>query len=287
MTKFVSNAITFAFIELSVFMTNYEFESRMSFDSLNIDTNDRLSDRERILTQKTATIIEKMRDIWNFIKKKLTNAQEMQKKHADKHRTFSSEYQLEDMIWLFIKNINTERSFRKLNHKWIDFYKIKKIMTNVCQLNLSQSMKIHDTFHISLLRSAATDFLTEQIQSSPFSIIVEDEEKEYEINDILDSRYHYEKLQYKVAWIDHFSNRVWYSTENFDHSKKILVDYHERYSNKAESELRLIASIKSMIEHFYWLQQTKNLVKNTLNKMQAEMKKDQQYLSHINSFDRH
>ncbi len=60
-------------------------------------------------------------------------------------------------------------------------------------------MKIHDTFHISLLRFAATDFLTEQIQSSPFSIIVEDEKKEYEINDILNSRYHYEKLQYKIA----------------------------------------------------------------------------------------
>ncbi len=72
-------------------------------------------------------------------------------------------------------------------------------MTNVCQLNLSQSMKIHDTFHISLLRFAATDLLTEQIQSSSFSIIVEDEKKEYEINDILNSRYHYEKLQYKVA----------------------------------------------------------------------------------------
>jgi hypothetical protein len=60
-------------------------------------------------------------------------------------------------------------------------------------------MKIHDTFHISLLRSAITDSLTEQIQSSPSSIIVEDEEKEYEINDILDSRYHYEKLQYKIT----------------------------------------------------------------------------------------
>jgi hypothetical protein len=60
-------------------------------------------------------------------------------------------------------------------------------------------MKIHDTFHISLLRFAATDLLTEQIQSSSFSIIVEDEKKEYEINDILNSRYHYEKLQYKVA----------------------------------------------------------------------------------------
>jgi hypothetical protein len=73
------------------------------------------------------------------------------------------------------------------------------MMKEACQLNLSFSMKIHDTFHISLLRFAATDSLTEQIQSSPSSIIVEDEEKEYEMNDILDSRYHYEKLQYRVA----------------------------------------------------------------------------------------
>jgi hypothetical protein len=61
-------------------------------------------------------------------------------------------------------------------------------------------MKIHDTFHISLLRFAATDFLTEQIQPSPPPVIIEDDEKEeYEIDDILDSRYHYGKLQYKVV----------------------------------------------------------------------------------------
>jgi hypothetical protein len=73
------------------------------------------------------------------------------------------------------------------------------MMKEACQLNLSFSMKIHDTFHISLLRFAATDSLIEQIQSSSFSIIVENEEKEYEMNDILDSRYHYEKLQYRIA----------------------------------------------------------------------------------------
>ncbi len=72
-------------------------------------------------------------------------------------------------------------------------------MRNACQLNLSQSMKIHDTFHISLLRKIAIDSLTEQIQSSSSSIIIDNQnEEEYEINDILNSRYHYEKLQYKV-----------------------------------------------------------------------------------------
>ncbi len=121
-------------------------------------------------------------------------------------------------------------------------------MTDVCQLNLSQSMKIHDTFHISLLRFAATNFLTEQIQSSSFSIIVEDEEKEYEINDILDNRYHYEKLQYKVTWIDHLSNKAWYSAENFqNHSKEILNDYHQRYSENFKSKLKLIVIIEAML----------------------------------------
>ncbi len=59
-------------------------------------------------------------------------------------------------------------------------------------------MKIHDTFYTFLLRSAVTNPLIEQIQLSS-SLIVINEEDEYEVNDILDSRYHYEKLQYKVA----------------------------------------------------------------------------------------
>jgi hypothetical protein len=44
------------------------------------------------------------------------------------------------------------------------------------------------------------------MQSS--SSVVVNEEEEYEIDDILDSRYHYGKLQYKVAWIDHSSDRA-------------------------------------------------------------------------------
>jgi predicted metal-dependent hydrolase len=182
---------------------------------------------------------------------------------------------IENEIWLFIKNIKTERSSRKLNHKWIESYKIKKIMRNACQLNLSQSMKIHDTFHISLLRKIAIDSLTEQIQSSSSSIIIDNQnEEEYEINDILNSRYHYEKLQYKVIWTDHSSDRVWYSAENFEHSAEVLNDYHRRYSNKSKSQLRLIASITSMTDYFYWLQQAKNLVKDILNKMQTKMKRN-------------
>jgi hypothetical protein len=274
MIEFAFNVATSTFTKLFAFMTNYEFESRMNFDSRDEnDSQERLSAKERLLTQKTISIKNKMKNIWNFIKKKLTKAQDAQKRYADQKRTFSLEYKLEDIIWLSIKNIRIERFTKKLNHKWIKSYKIKKILRDVCQLNLSSSMKIHDTFHTFLVRFTATDSLIEQIQLSSFSIVINDEE-EYEMNDILNSRYHYEKLQYRIAWTDHSSNRAWYFAKNFhDYWKEILDDYHRKYSNKSESKLRLIASIISMIDHFYWLQQAKNLVKDILNKMQAKMKK--------------
>jgi hypothetical protein len=82
-------------------------------------------------------------------------------------------------------------------------------------------------------------------------MIDENEEKKYEINDILDSRYHYDKLQYRIVWIDHFSDRAWYSAENFqNHSKEILNDYHQRYSTKSESKMQLIAIIETMLSEW-------------------------------------
>ncbi len=284
MTEFAFNAVVSTFIELFAFMINYEFESRMSFDSI---ANEEFV-RERIQDQKASDITDKMKDIWNFIKQRLANSQNAQKRHANKKKNNSFEYKLNDMIWLFTKNIKIERSFRKLNHKWIKSYKIKRLSKNACQLNLSSSMKIHDTFHISLLRLATTDFLIDQIQSSSFSIVVNDEE-EYEINDILNSRYHYEKLQYKVAWIDHFSDRKWYSTENFqNHSKKILNDYHRRYLNKLESDLRLIVIIETMLSQ--WIRnehkEAKQLIQNVLNKMKTKMKENDRKRFNKDSFEK-
>ncbi len=79
----------------------------------------------------------------------------------------------------------------------IDFYKVLKILKKACQLNLFSFMKIHNIFHTSLLRLTFIDSLTNQIQSSSSSIII-DEEQEYEINNILNNQYHYNKLQYSV-----------------------------------------------------------------------------------------
>jgi hypothetical protein len=228
-----------------------------------------------------------MKSIWKFTKKKLINAQKSQKRYADQKRIVSSDYVVEDTVWLFIKNIKTERSFRKLNHKWIESYKVIKILKDACHLDLSTSMKIHNIFHTSLLRLIVTDSLTDQIQSSSSSVVVNDEE-EYEVNDVLDNRYHYDKLQYRVAWTDHSSDRAWYSAENFEHSKNILKNYHQRYSEKFDSKLRLIVIIEAMLSQ--WIKnehkKAKQLIQDVLNRMKANMKENDRKRSSKDSFEK-
>jgi hypothetical protein len=60
-------------------------------------------------------------------------------------------------------------------------------------------MKIHNIFHIFLLRITVNDFFINQIQSFSSSIVINDEKKKFQMNDILNNKYHYEKLQYTIV----------------------------------------------------------------------------------------
>jgi hypothetical protein len=82
----------------------------------------------------------------------------------------------------------------------IDSYRIKKMLKANCQLDLSDSMKIHDIFHFFLLRKTSNDSLFDQILKSSSSMFI-DEKEEYELNDVLNFRKieRKKKLQYKIS----------------------------------------------------------------------------------------
>jgi hypothetical protein len=79
--------------------------------------------------------------------------------------------------------------------------------------------------------------------------------------------------------MNHFSDRAWYSAENFQiHSKKILNDYHQRYSTKSELKMRLIVIIETMLSK--WIRnehkKAKQLIQNVFNRMKSEIKENDQ-----------
>ncbi len=278
MTEYAFNAAVSASSELFSFMTNYDFESRMSVDSIEIDD----TVRERIAKRKAAAIIENMKKTWLFARQMLVKSQEHQKHQADRKRIFSSNYQIDDLVWLSTKNLQTSRSSRKLDHKWIGPYAVKRVLSGSCTLNLSSFMKIHSTFHTSLLTSMTNDLLCDQIIPPSSSVMIEDNE-EFELDDILDSRISRGKLQYKVIWTEHSSDSTWYPASNFTNAQETIEEFHRKYSTKSRLDsiiVNEIAHLQGLLaseiqEAQYWGRVVKALITKVLDEMNEGIQHDE------------
>ncbi len=66
-------------------------------------------------------------------------------------------------------------------------------------------------------------------------MIIEENEKHWKVDDILNFRQYREKLQYKIKWIKIDCDDEWYyvDKEKFDDSKKVLNEFQKLYSNKS------------------------------------------------------
>jgi hypothetical protein len=68
----------------------------MSFDL--IESLELKSVRERILRIKEVDMTKKMKEVFEFTKRKLVMTQESQKKHANKKRVAASDYKEDDFV---------------------------------------------------------------------------------------------------------------------------------------------------------------------------------------------
>ncbi len=89
-------------------------------------------------------------------------------------------------------------------------------------------------FSSKLLHSYLDDFLSEQHLESSRSLTIEDDEH-WEIDDILNSRRYWDRIQYKIKWTKLDRNDEWYyvDKEEFENLKEVLVEFHKLYSDKS------------------------------------------------------
>ena len=108
-----------------------------------------------------------------------------------------------------------------------------KIGTSAYKLAFPSSMKIHNTIHISPLEPYQDNRFPSQIQEPPPPIQIEGED-EHELDKIIDSRFHYNKLQYRAKWKGNGPEQdtIWYPSENFNKAAGAVEKFHERYPEK-------------------------------------------------------
>jgi len=153
----------------------------------------------RHLMQGKTTPAENMSELHDTLQAEMTEAQLRHKEYYEAGRKPDPNLQLGDMVWLLPRNLRTTRPCKKLDYKKIGPFKIlAKIGESAYKLDLPPTMRIHNTFHISLLELHHDDKFSSQRTQPPPPIIIEGE-PEYELEQIIDSRLHYGKLQYRPS----------------------------------------------------------------------------------------
>ncbi len=144
-------------------------------------------------------------------------------------------YEVDDQVWLVFENIKITRSCKDLKDKQLNLYSITVKVEIFYHFQLSRSMKhIHSMFSSKYLQSSLNDSLSEQHSEFFRSMIIEENEEHWEVDNILNFRRYKERLQYKVKWIEINCDNEWYyvNKEKFNNLKKVLNEFHKLYSNK-------------------------------------------------------
>lgn len=107
----------------------------------------------------------------------MTKLQAVQATAINWHRKKPPIYKVGDKVWLSTKNIKTEKSSKKLNHKQIRLFKVKKLVEISYRLDLLTFMKIHNVFYLNLLSPMATNPLPDQYNPPPPPVVINKKKK--------------------------------------------------------------------------------------------------------------
>jgi hypothetical protein len=178
-------------------------------------------------------MIDKMRDITEFIREEITWAQALQQEYANRKRLPAPVYEAGDEVWLDARNIRTQRPSKKLDWKNLGPYQIaKRISSHAYRLDLPESMKIHPVFHVSLLRPAPRpdDHIPGQNVPPPEPVVVDNEE-EYFVDSIEGLRYNRRSkiYEYHIKWTG-YNELTWEPALNLKDNAAVAA-FYKRFPN--------------------------------------------------------
>ncbi|MBW0482179.1 hypothetical protein O181_021894 [Austropuccinia psidii MF-1] len=220
LAEFAYNNSDHSSTQQSPFFTVYGRDPK--FDSVHI-TQDTLS-------RKLST---KIQSLQQDVKRELEAAINRLKRYADKSRASPPIFNPGDMVWLSSKKIKSRRPTKNLSERGLGPFPIlKKISTHAYHLKLSSQWEsIHPVFHISLLEPVKKLTIPNCHQEPPPPIIIEEEE-EWEVCQILDSKYKRRKLWYLVEW-KCFSQKLerstWEPAKNLKNCPELVKNFHSLY----------------------------------------------------------
>ncbi len=150
------------------------------------------------------------------------------KQYYDQNHQVTPEYRVGDKVWLSLQNYSSDCPMKKQDHKWAGPFTITKVVSPAAiKLHLStQEKNIHPIVSISSICPYIPDEIVECLQPLQPGPITVDNQEEYEVKEILDSRFRWGKLWYLVKFIRWLhSDNMWLPHTDI-HAPAAVEDFH-------------------------------------------------------------
>ncbi len=176
--------------------------------------------------------MENLRRLHSFLQENLSKSRNRAAKFANTRRLEHS-FKINDLVWLLRKNIKTTRPSGKLDVRKLGPFRISAQINPVTfRLDLPRNMKIHPVFHVSALEKYHANKLPNRLVPPPDPIFI-DEVQEYIVEEILDSRLRYGRLEYLVSREGYGqSDNTWEPAEHLTNAPDLVAHFHLRHPNK-------------------------------------------------------
>jgi hypothetical protein len=147
-------------------------------------------------------------------------------------------YSIGDLVWLDGKNLRTSHPSSKLAPRRYGPFPIEKIVNPVTfrlTIPTSWSSRIHPVFHASLLTPyRETAAHGPNFTRPPPDLIGPDNAEEWEVAQVLDSRFYRGKLQYFVSWVGYpSSDNMWLPASALANSADLVASFHRSHPSAA------------------------------------------------------
>ena len=162
------------------------------------------------------------------------------KKFANRRQGEGEEYKVGDLVLLSTKDLKWQmkgRRSEKLTEHFVGPYKVKGIVSsNVIELELPKSIKIHSVVNISRVQLYKPQ--VEGQKKIPPKLVIIEEEEEFEVEKILNKRTVRGKEKFLVRWKGYTAEEdTWENRENLKNAKELVEEFEKIYGEETE-ELR-------------------------------------------------
>ena len=217
MAQFAYNSADTSTTKVSPFYANYGYEPEAYREPI-----------EGTEAQSATERATKIRDLQKELRQELLFVQERMTTYANKKRLKVPTLEEGDKVYLLRKNVKTKQPSDKLDYKKIRPFQIsEKLSDTNFRLSLPTKMRIHPVFHISLLEPAPANARLET------QVELENDEKEWEVEKIMDSRTHNADTEYLVKWKGYDDkDNTWEPLRNLTNCRQALRDFHQTTKQK-------------------------------------------------------